>query len=291
MKPISISTSITIRESESFNQYLKDISSIEPFATPKDEEACAFKAWNGDEDAKKELVRRNLRFVVSCAKQYVINGVKLEDLVNEGNAGMVKAADRFNPTRGFKFITFAVWDIKKSINEYLTNNSRTIRLPNNKVNALSKYKKHLSFLEQQLERPPSDLDILEHYSSEYSKGDIEMLNELIYNESSTSLDMTVGEDGATLCNLLSDSSMGNADMLVVKGDMEVNINNILSTLRPMDREIIIKLFGLDGETPCTLSDVGELYSLSRESIRQKKESAFKLIRGSFISTAKHMLDD
>ena len=290
MKGISISSSITTRESESFKKYLREISNIEPFATPEEEEICAVKAWNGDESAKKELVKRNLRFVISCAKQYLIKGVTLEDLVNEGNIGMAKAAEKFNPTMGFKFITFAVWDIKKSIHEYLTNNSRTIRLPNNKVNALNKFKKHTSNLEQLLERPPSTYDIVEHYP-EYSMDDVEMLYDLLYNETSSSLDMTIGDDGATLCDLVPDSSMGNADMLVVKGDMEVNINNILSTLKPMDRDIIVKLFGLDGGTPCTLADVGNMYSLSRESIRQRKESAFKLLRGTFPITGNDILND
>ena len=291
MKGISISTSITTRESESFKKYLRDISNIKPFATPEDEEICAFKAWEGDDLAKKELVTRNLRFVVSCAKQYLIKGVTLEDLVNEGNIGMTKAADKFDPTMGFKFITFAVWDIKKTINEYLTNNSRTIRLPNNKVNALNKFKKHLSSLEQVLERPPTNYDIIEHYSSEYSMDEIEGLSDLLYNESSSSLDMSIGDDGATLGNLLTDSSMGNADMFVVAGDMEVNINNVLSTLKPMDKEIIVKLFGLDGETPCTLADVGDMMALSRESIRQKKEGAFRLLRNKFKTNAKDILNN
>jgi len=291
MKGISISTSITTRESESFKKYLRDISNIKPFATPEDEEICAFKAWEGDDLAKKELVTRNLRFVVSCAKQYQIKGVPLEDLVNEGNIGMTKAANKFNPTMGFKFITFAVWDIKKTINEYLTNNSRTIRLPNNKVNSLNKFKKHLSSLEQILERPPTNYDIIEHYSSEYSMDEIERLSDLLYNESSSSLDMSIGDDGATLGNLLTDSSMGNADMFVVAGDMEVNINNVLSTLKPMDKEIIVKLFGLDGETPYTLADVGDMMALSRESIRQKKEGAFRLLRNKFKTNAKDILNN
>lgn len=279
MKPLVITTKITARESEAFKRYLKEVSEIEVFESPEEEQYCARRAYNGDEEAKTELIRRNLRFVISCAKSYQVKGVTLEDLVNEGNVGITNAASRFDPDMGHKFISFAVWYIRKEISSFLNANSRTIRLPNNKVDAVSKYKKRLSDLEQTLQRDVYDIDMLVAYGDDYTADEIDMLNELVYNDI-CSLDMTVGEDGVELSQLLSDNSLGNADDLVIKSDMEVNIDALLSTLKPADRDIVTKLNGLDGQATCTLADVGEMYDISRESVRQRRDKAYKKIRES-----------
>lgn len=279
MKSLVITTKITARESDAFKRYLKEVSEIEKFKSPEEEQYCAMKAFRGDEAAKEELIRRNLRFVITCAKCYIVKGVSLEDLVNEGNIGITNAANKFNPEKGFKFISYAVWHIRKEIASFLNSHSRTIRLPNNKVDAITKYKKNVSELEQTLQREVYDTDILEAYSDIYVKEDIEILDELAFNDI-TSLDMSVGEDGTELSQLLEDDSMGGADDLVIKSDMEININALLSTLKPMDRDIITKLNGLDGKSSCTLSDVGIIHNMSRESVRQRRDKAYRIIRKS-----------
>jgi len=282
MKSLVITTKITARESEAFKKYLREVAEIETFEDANEEKVCAIKAYNGDEEARQELIRKNLRFVISVAKQYIVNGVTLEDLVNEGNIGITKAANRFDPMHGEtkngnKFISYAVWYIRKEITSFLNSHSRTIRLPNNKVDAVSKYKKRMSELEQILQREVFDTDMLEAYSDYYTKDDIEILNELTYNDIS-SLDMPVGEDGATLSQLLCDSSLGGADDLVIKSDMEININSLLSALKPVDRHIVTKLNGLDGESVCTLADVGAMFGISRESVRQRRDKAYRQIK-------------
>ncbi len=289
MKQLVISQQITKRESDSFKTYLKEIAKIEPFATSKDEYNCALKAWNGDKQAKDELIRRNLRFVVSCAKQYQMNGVTLEDLVNEGNVGITNAADRFDPSMGFKFISYAVWYIKKEIIQFLSSHGRMIRLPNNKIDAVAKFRTNISKLEQELQRPVETNDILKAYS-EYTKDDIDLLNELAFNNVS-SLDISVGDDdSSTLADLIIDDNIG-SDELVMKSDIEVNINNLISVLTPNEHKIITMLYGLDGQSPCTLADVGEVFNISRESVRQKKDKAFKKIKNRFRFNLNHILCD
>jgi len=281
MKQLVISQQITKRESESFKKYLQEISKIEPFQTSKDEYECALKSWNGDEQAKEELIRRNLRFVVSCAKQYQMNGVTLEDLVNEGNVGITNAADRFDPTMGFKFISYAVWYIRKEMLIYLSTSSRIIRLPNNKVDAIAKFRLNMSKLEQQLERPVETVDFLEAYD-EYTVDDIDLLNELTFNNI-TSLDISVGDDdSSTLADLINDEDVtNNSDNLLMKSDIEINISKLTYMLTPIEKKIIDMLYGLDGSSGCTLADVGEEFGISRESVRQKRDKAFRKIKNKF----------
>lgn len=290
MKQLVITSQITKRESNSFKKYLQEINAIEPFETPMDEYDCAVKAFNGDVKAKEELIKRNLRFVISCAKQYQMTGVKLEDLVNEGNIGISDAADRFDPSMGFKFISYAVWYIRKEMISFLNSNSRLIRLPNNKIDAVAKFRANVAKLEQELERPVDVQDILETYS-EYTKEDIDLLVELSFNNIS-SLDVPISEDeSSTLADLLVDSSMGGADDLVMKADLDVNINKLISVLTPNEQQIITMLYGLNGQTPCTLADVGEVFDISRESVRQKRDKAFRKISSRFKRNIDHLLYD
>lgn len=291
MKSLVITERITSRESESFKAYLREVSEIEPFETPQLEHACAIKAHKGDEKAKEELIKRNLRFVISCAKQYQMKGVRLEDLVEEGNLGIITAADRFDPTMGYKFISYAVWYIRRDIVAYLSNFSRTIKLPTNKVGAVSKYRKRLDVLEQKLERKATVSDVVDAYS-DYTDNDVELLNVLMNNDVS-SLDMQVGNDegSASLYELIEDSSMGRADELTMKSDMDVNINSLISILSPHEKDIITRLYGLDGRTPETLADIGEYYEISRESVRQRKDKAFRRIKGRFGRNIGNILND
>ena len=278
MKSLVITTKITARESDAFKRYLREVSDIEKFNSPEEEQYCAMRAFKGDKAAKEELIRRNLRFVITCAKHYVMKGVSLEDLVNEGNIGITNAANRFNPEKGFKFISYAVWYIRKEMTSFLNSHSRTIRLPNNMVDAVTKYKNKINELEQLLQRDVCDSDIQNAYP-DYTKEDLEILNELAFNEVG-SLDVLVGEDGVELSQLLEDESMGGADDLVIKSDMTININALLSNLKPVDRDIVTKLNGLDGKSSCTLSDVGIIHNMSRESVRQRRDKAYRIIKKS-----------
>lgn len=290
MKSLVINQQITNRESDSFKMYLQEIAKIEPFKTSKDEYDCALRAWNGDKQAREELIRRNLRFVVSCAKQYQMKGVTLEDLVNEGNIGITTAAERFDPTMGFKFISYAVWYIRKEIMQFLRSNSRIIRIPNNKIDDIAKFKANVSKLEQELQRPVDATDIIEAYGN-YTESDILLLNELAFNNV-TSLDVTVREgESSTLVELIIDDSMGAADDLVIKSDMEVNINKLTSILTPSEKEILNMLYGLDGKSPHTLADVGEVFEISRESVRQKRDKALKKINNKFKNNVDHLFYD
>ena len=169
MKQLKISTKLTNRDIHSFNQYLKEISDIDVF-TPEQEAICTEKACKGDQDAIDELVRRNLRFVVSVAKQYATPMNPLEDLVNEGNIGLMLAAQKFRPEMGFKFISYAVWWVRKIIMEHLTKNGRMVRLPANKVNSLSKLDKQIHLLEQKLGRNVSIIEVVEEFGSEMDLG-------------------------------------------------------------------------------------------------------------------------
>jgi len=198
-------------------------------------------------------------------------------VVNEGNIGMSEAANRFDPTMGYKFISYAVWWIRKEITSFLTNNSRTIKLPSNKVDAVSKYKKNMTVLEQKLERPPSSYDMVEEYD-EYTIDDVELLDELL-NDDITSLNATVGDNDTQFSEILEDSSLGGADDLVVKEDMEFNINLIFSVLKDKEREVLLMLYGFNnGGLKRTLADVGEELGISREMVRQRREKAFDRIK-------------
>jgi RNA polymerase primary sigma factor len=268
MKSLVIQKRKTSRKSES----------LKTFETPEAEHECAMKAWNGDDRAKEELIKRNLRFVISCAKQYNVKGVSLEDLVNEGNIGITTAADRFDPTMGYKFISYAVWYIRKDIVMFLNSNSRTIKLPTNKLADVDKYKKRIDNLEQTLQRQVDKSDILSEYD-EYTSDDVDLLNELSFNDT-TSLDMPVGNDGdsTSLSELISDTSMGSADDLTIKSDMEVNLNALISSLTYHEKDIITRLYGLNGNTTETLSEVGDYYEVSRESIRKRRDKALRRIK-------------
>jgi len=204
---------------------------------------------------------------------------------------MTTAADRFDPTTGFKFISYAVWYVRKDILSFLSNHTRTIKLPTNKVDAVSKYRKKVEKLEQELQRNVEPNDVLLAYD-EYSKTDVDLLNELLNNDM-MSLDMTVGDDSGTtsLYELIADPSMGRADALMVKSDMEININTLTRILSSHEKYILTRLYGLDGKAPCTLADVGEYYEISRESVRQRRDKAFKKIRSRFRNRSRDVLED
>lgn len=280
MKPFSVKEIITTRESETFKLYLKEISVIKLF-TPEEEKLCAIKAHTGDKEALDELIKRNLRFVVSVAKQYAGSTAPLEDLVNEGNSGLVEAAKRFEPARGFKFISYAVWWIRRNILNYINDNSRMIRLPQNKNDDLASYNKRVNRLEQKLGRNIDILEIIDEYDGQLTKEDIEFLQNLNLNHVS-SLDKPVSDEmyGYYVYDTVEDKSCLSTDHLVIAEDIAGDLNKLLGHLNPDYIKVINMLYGLNGELPSTLTEIGTEMGLSRETIRQMKEISLKILKKS-----------
>tara|TARA_R110001599_G_scaffold4039_4_gene21537 strand:- start:1888 stop:2760 length:873 start_codon:yes stop_codon:yes gene_type:complete len=268
---------ITNREGV-IKQYLSDISSIDMFSSAEAEAECAFKAVKGDTKAKHELVTRNLRFVVSVAKSYVTEGVYLEDLINEGNIGLVEAAEKFNPTMGNKFFTYAVYWIVRNIRQYVSNNSRTVRLPINKVDAVRNVKKRMGTLEQELGRPVTVHDLIDSSATDSEINALKVMIELV-EIGFTSFDSPIGGDegNSTYHDILFD-----ADELMPDNHLEdkdsLNIfKELLSRMKPIEQTIIFRRYGLDGGHPMTLKEISECsdISLTRERIRQIEKQVLK----------------
>lgn len=268
MKPFVITTKFTSRETTSFKQYLKDISDIDIFDTAEDELICAKKAVNGDKKAMDELIQRNLRFVVSVAKKYQSENNPLEDLVNEGNLGLIKAAQKFDPNKGFKFISFAVWYIRKNLTEYVTRGNRLIKLPLNKVIDINAYNRKLDALEQKFGRNVDVNELLTEYKKgEITKEEIEILEDLNLTKI-WSLDKTIGDEDMKLYDVIEDTTFPKTDHLLINNLFKEQIQDLLSTLKPKEIDIINKLYGLNGHTPKNFSEIGKEYGVSREYIRQ-----------------------
>jgi len=280
MRQLTITSRLTNRETNSFNQYLKNIAEI-AILTPSEEIALTEKTSRGDKEAIDELVCKNLRFVISVAKQYITSTVTLEDLVNEGNIGLIKAAELFKPEMGNRFISYAVWWIRKHILEYLANNGKMVRLPANKLNILSKLDKKVNELEQKLGRNVELIDIASELDEEISDDDLELLT-LFGNNSTTSLDREVSDidNSVTLSELIPDESPDSyADYHFNIMDIKSEIERMLDTLKPRDKRIMIALFGLDGRIPLGLKEVGDEVGITREMVRQiKLKSLDKLKR-------------
>jgi RNA polymerase primary sigma factor len=248
---------------ESISRYLKDVRKIS-MLTPEEEVELALKVQAGDAVATKRLCEANLRFVISVAKEYQGQGLPLADLIAEGNFGLIKAAHKFDPARGFRFISYAVWWVKQSIIQSLNDNSRTVRLPVNVTNNMSKLKKEVSKFEQIHGRKPSDLDM-----------DLSALNQ----PTCSSLNESINEDGDELVDIIEDKSFDKPDESFQKPAdlLKTELDSTLSILSPRERTIIELYFGLNG-TPLTLEEIGEDYSLTKERIRQIKEKALRKLR-------------
>ena len=290
MKQLVITAKLTNREIHSFNQYLKDIAEIDVF-TAEEEAICAEKASRGDKEAIDELVRRNLRFVVTVAKQYATAQNPLEDLVNEGNIGLIIAAEKFKPEMGFKFISYAVWWIRKIIMEHLSKHGRLVRLPANKINSLSKLDKQINQLEQKLGRSVSIHEIIEEFGGEFGLSNkqspkkindeyilLDMLNDFTMD----SLDRDISGDegnGTTLGETISDDSIfKSAEQQLITNDVKKQLNEVLDILKPRDKQVMIGLFGLDGNLPRTLNDIGEEIGVTREMVRQIRQKSLGLLK-------------
>jgi RNA polymerase primary sigma factor len=283
MKQIGVSSKITSRENESFNKYIKDIYKIKPFK-PDEERICAIKASEGDLKAREELVRRNLRFVITVAKQYVTANSPLPDLVNEGNLGLIMAAERFNPNNNVKFISYAVWWVKKMILKHIGEHNRMVRLPSNKINVLFSLNKKLAELEQKNGYKVSVEELANHLNTDEYEG-----FEGLTTYHMDSLDRQFGSDdgdGGTLLDLFSDKSTKPTDYLVSNINHNSTIMACLDGLGEKDKTIMILLFGLDGNEPRTLQEVSDSVGMSREMIRQiKNKTLIKMSKNKSIKMA------
>jgi RNA polymerase primary sigma factor len=273
MRQLKITKSITNRESASLDKYLQEIGR-EELVTPEEEVELAQRIRKGDPVALEKLTRANLRFVVSVAKQYQNQGLSLPDLINEGNLGLIKAAEKFDETRGFKFISYAVWWIRQSILQALAEQSRIVRLPLNQVGSLNKINKALSKFEQENERQPSNEELSEMI--DVPKDKISDTLRVSGRHVSVDAPFVEGEDNSLLDVLPNDDSPM-ADRGLVNESLNTEIERALSTLTDREREIVKSFFGI-GCQEMTLEEIGERFGLTRERVRQIKEKAIRHLR-------------
>jgi RNA polymerase primary sigma factor len=277
MRQLKITQSVTNRAEKSVDKYFTEISRL-PLVTQEREVELAQLIRAGDEQALQELVNGNLRFVVSVSKQYQNQGMSLSDLINEGNLGLIKAAKRFDETRGFKFISYAVWWIRQSILQGLAENSRMIRIPLNKVGLQNKFSKTIDKLEQELGRNPSEAEIIE--ALDISEKEMSDLMSAIHSSKHRSYDAPISseEGSAPLSDLLINESSESADLSLMSESMKQDIERLLSILSPNERMIVDKFFGLSNRTPVTLDEIAESLDLTRERVRQIKEKAIRRLK-------------
>lgn len=278
MRALKINQKITSRENSSFIQYMREVNEI-PLLTPAQETELAEKAVNGDKLAAEELVVKNLRFVISVAKQYATDKISLEDLVNEGNIGLIKAVEKFDITKGYKFISFAVWWVRKLMMEYVSNHGKTVRIPANRINEMSKLNKYISAVEQKNCYKVDIEEIISEFPTEFASDDFVLLDSLS-NFKVDSLDREIHSDegnSTSVSDLMFDENADDTDYLLGKSDIKSEINAALSTLKPRNKQIMEMLFGLNGYPAMTLQEVGDEIGLTREMIRQVKEKSLKLM--------------
>ena len=274
MRQLKISKQITNRESQSLDKYLQEIGKVD-LLTPDEEVELAKRIREGDQMALEKLTKANLRFVVSVAKQYQNQGLSLGDLINEGNLGLIKAAQRFDETRGFKFISYAVWWIRQSILQALAEQSRIVRLPLNRVGSLNKISKTFSELEQKYEREPSPDELAEVLEVTTS----EVVDTMKISGRHVSMDapFVQGEENSLL-DVLENDTEETPDSGLMNDSLRREVQRALSTLTQREADVITLYFGLNGEHAMTLEEIGEKFNLTRERVRQIKEKAIRRLR-------------
>lgn len=273
MRELKITQSITVRDTASLNKYMTEIGKI-PLLNDDDEIRLARKAKEGDTIAREKLVQTNLRFVVSVAKKYQNRGLSLGDLINEGNLGLIKAASKFDETKGFKFISFAVWWIRQSIMLAIAEQTRTIRLPLNVINAITKINRTVLLLEQELERNPTAQEVADKLHIESRR--ISYFQHK--SRKSMSLDKVANQEiGSTLLDVIPDSHPS-PDYLVDLESYRQEVGNILTVISKREGKILCLYFGLGDRMPLSLDDIALLFGLSRERIRQLKDSGLRKLR-------------
>lgn len=274
MRQLKITKQVTNRDTPSLDKYLQEIGRVE-LISPEDEVVLARRIKSGDNEALKKLVKANLRFVVSVAKQYQNQGITLPDLINEGNLGLMKAAQRFDETRGFKFISYAVWWIRQAILQALAEQSRIVRLPVNKIGSINRINRAFARLEQTYEREPSSQEIADM---------LEMIPEdvkeaLKANGRTVSMDAPVSsEEDNTMYDVIPSNDAPPPDRNLINESLAYEIERALCTLSPREAKVLKLYFGLGMKHPFTLEEIGEELELTRERVRQIKEKAIKRIQ-------------
>jgi len=274
MRQLKISKSITNRESQSLEKYLQEIGKVE-LITPEEEVRLAKLIKQGDQRALDRLTGANLRFVVSVAKQYQFQGLSLSDLINEGNMGLIRAAKKFDETKGFRFISYAVWWIRQSIMQALADQSRIVRIPLNKVGLTSKVSKAAQQLEQNFEREPTAEEI-----SEYLDLDLdEVSSTMSFNSRHVSIDSPIGEDGdGTMIDIMENENVDAVDGESQKESMMYEIELALNSLPPKQQKVLKCLYGIGMDRPLGMEDIGEEMGLTRERVRQIRDQALITLR-------------
>jgi RNA polymerase primary sigma factor len=276
MRQLKITKSITNRESQSLEKYLQEIGKVE-LISPEEEVKLAVLIKKGDRAALDKLTKANLRFVVSVAKQYQNQGLTLPDLINEGNLGLIKAAQRFDETRGFKFISYAVWWIRQSILQALAEQSRIVRLPLNKVGLTNRISKAYSQLEQEFEREPTADELATFLDIDVEEVSATM--SVAARHVSMDQPMGDGDDTSTLMDVLvNQNDLGTDNQIAVLDSLQTEIERSLSTLTERQKEVICYFFGLGIDHPLSHEDIGERFSLTRERVRQIKDKAITKLR-------------
>ncbi|MCX7606320.1 MAG: RNA polymerase sigma factor RpoD/SigA [Bacteroidia bacterium] len=276
MRQLKIQKQITNRESQSLDKYLQEIGKV-PLLSVDEEAELARRIRQGDEEALEKLVKANLRFVVSVAKQYQNQGLPLTDLISEGNLGLIKAAKRFDETRGFKFISYAVWWIRQSILQALAEQSRIVRLPLNRVGALNKINKVFARLEQEYEREPSPEEIAEAMKGTLSPEEVAEIMRQSGRHVSLDSPIAPGED-TRFIDVLENPDLPQPDQVLMYESLRQEISKALATLEDREAQILRMHFGIDQRYPMTLEEIAEKLGLTRERVRQIKEKAVRKLR-------------
>jgi RNA polymerase primary sigma factor len=275
MRQLKITKQVTNRESKSLDKYLQDISKVD-LITAEEEVELAQRIREGDQIALEKLTNANLRFVVSVAKQYQNQGLKLPDLINEGNVGLVKAAKRFDETRGFKFISYAVWWIRQSILQALAEQSRVVRLPLNKIGVINKINKTFSHLEQVNERPPSAIEIAKELDMSESQVKVALKNS--GRHLSMDAPFKEGENDSNLYDVLSSAESPTPDAQLMRDSLSIEINRALETLSQREADVIRLNYGIGNQPAMTLQEIGDTFDLSRERVRQIREKGIRRLK-------------
>ena len=275
MRQLRITKQVTNRsETPSLDKYLHDIGKV-PLLTADEEAELARRIKNGDDDALEKLTNANLRFVVSVAKQYQNQGITLSDLINEGNLGLIKAAHRFDETKGFKFISFAVWWIRQAILQAIAEQSRIVRLPMNKVGVINKIYKTMGILEQELQREPKVSEIAERMGMTEE----EVKDNMKKSTKHLSMDASLtSDDDTNMYDVLRNENTVSPDKELIYQSLQQELGTVIDTLPSREAELIKLFYGLGSKHPLTLDEIGEQFDLSRERVRQIKEKAIRKLR-------------
>ncbi|MEI8192980.1 MAG: RNA polymerase sigma factor RpoD/SigA [Flavobacteriia bacterium] len=276
MRQLKIAKQVTNRETASLDKYLQEIGRVD-LITADEEVELARRIRTGDRAALERLTKANLRFVVSVSKQYQNQGLALPDLINEGNLGLIKAAERFDETRGFKFISYAVWWIRQSILQALAEQARIVRLPLNKIGNINKINRAFSELEQQYERPPSAEELAEFLNCSTE----EVKQSLAQNGRHVSMDAPLvesDESSSNMYDVMSGDSMPSPESNLVIESLRSDIQRSLLALTPRESEVLCMFYGLDGRAPMSLEEIGDRFDLTRERVRQIKEKAIRRLK-------------